>query len=443
MEAFKTIFFVGSKDIVEAFVKEEVDKRLWLQTCVVLDELIFLVKKDSLDLFKTKIISNNLNLSERFVRRGINSLVDLKILNKKRTKTFTYEVNTQEILKKLKVKSLEEIYVSRTRYVSSVLFETLKTKNDLADIMSIKLYCHMKYMSQSNPNFICLITDSYICKNFFCSINTAKAYLRKLEAFNLIKYIEKEQYSVLNEENVVYVDNYVDNFDNYVDNSVDNFNLHFELFDDINQNAKSAYSNNQGTNIDKEIYGFSCEKEEEKILGVPLEKTPPPTLDSQIEVNHTINYVELAKMSSVLEAKATLNVESTITDEKASKKRDNQKVEFLKSVISEQKLLGSEKIKLKPELKTFEELIPYELNIIKYEDFIYRLEKRCDFKRSSDFIKKLVRKLSEKYSHYKFKDLDSVENYFCKAIENELLDTKLTNSTNFRYNYEINENRRF
>ncbi len=148
-------------------------------------------------------------------------------------------------------------------------------------------------------------------------------------------------------------------------------------------------------------------------------------------------------MSTVLEGKDSVNVESTINNKNTSKKRDKQKIQISKSVTSEQKLLTSKKTQLKPELKSFEELIPYELNIIKYEDFIYRLEKRCDFKFSSNFIKKLVRKLSEKYSHYKFKNLKSVENYFCKAIEHELLDTKLTNNMNFRYNAEVNQNRRF
>ena len=178
-------------------------------------------------------------------------------------------------------------------------------------------------------------------------------------------------------------------------------------------------------------------------MGVTLEKTPPHNVNDQKEPDNTINYVELAKMSTVLEEKDSTNVESTITNQKASKKRDKQKIQISKSVASERKLLTNKKKQLKPELKSFEELIPYELNIIEYENFIYRLEKRCDFKFSSNFIKKLVRKLSEKYIHYEFKNLQSVENYFCKAIENELLDTKLTNNMNFRYNTEVKESRYF
>ena len=443
MELCKRNFFIGSKDVVEIFAKEY-SKKFWMQTAMMFDELIFSLKENNLDLFKVKIVSKKLGISERFVRKGINALVDLKILDKKRTETFAYIINTEELLKKLKFKTLKEVFVSRTRYVSSSIFELLKTKNDLTDIKCVKLYCLMKYMSQSNPNSECLITYDYICKNFICSLNTSKAYLQKLQDCKLIKIIEKKQYSVINEQDIKYVDN-------SVGNSVDNSYLHFALFDNICQNVESAYSNKEGINIDKEICGFSCEKgkekeketPEEKILGVPLEKTPPRTVNDQKEPDNTINYLELTKISTVLEEKDSVNVESTITNKKTSKKRDKQKIQISKSVASERKLLTNKKKQLKPELKSFEELIPYELNIIEYENFIYRLEKRCEFKFSSNFIKKLVRKLSEKYSHYKFKNLKSVENYFCKAMENELLDTKLTNNMNFRYNAEVKESRYF
>lgn len=443
MELSKRNFFIGSKDVVEVFAKEY-SRKFWLQTSLIFDELIFLLKSNDLDLFKVKILSKNLNISERFVKRGIDTLVDLKILDKKRTKTFTYVVNTQEILKKLKVNNLQELFFSRTRYVSNAIFDILKTKNGTSDIKCIKLYCLMKYMSQSNPNSKCLITYNYICKNFRCSLNTSKAYLQKLKDCNLINIIQNTEYSVINEKDIKYVDN-------SVDNSVDKSHLHFALFDNICQNVQSAYSNNQGTNIDKEIYGFSCEKGkekeketlEEKILGVPSKKTPPPPLNFEKQPTDIFNHIELPKINHIIEEKEVVKVQSTIKDKKAIKKRYNKEIDILLYENLKQKNIIKCKSNLKLELKSFEELIPYELNIIEYENFIYRLEKRCDFKFSSNFIKKLVRKLSQKYNYYKFKNLESVENYFCKAIENELLDTKLTNTTNFRYNYEANENKRF
>ncbi len=276
MEICKRNFFIGSKDVVEVFTKKY-SRKFWAQTAIILDELIFSLKENKLDLFKVKIVSMKLGVSERFARKGINALVDLKILSKERTKTFTYVVNTDELLKKLKFKNLEELFISRTRYVSSAIFNILKTKNDLTSIKCVKLYCLMKYMSQSNPNSECLITHDYICKNFICSLNTSKAYLQKLQDCKLIKIIEKKQYSVINEKDIKYVDK-------SADNSVDNSYLHFALFDDNCQNVESAYSNKEGKNIDKGIYGFSYEKgkekeketPEQKIFGVPSEKTPPP-----------------------------------------------------------------------------------------------------------------------------------------------------------------------
>lgn len=450
MELFKRNFFISSKDIVETFAKE-CSNKTWIETALIFDELIFLLKSNDLDLFKVKIISKNLNISERFVRKGINSLIDLKILDKERTKTFTYVVNTEEILKKLNVNSLQQLFISRARYVSSAIFDILKTKNGMSDIKCIKLYCLMKYMSQSNPNSKCLITYNYICKNFRCSLNTSKAYLQKLNDCKLINIIQNTEYFVTNESDIKYVDNSVDNSIKYVDNSVDKSHLHFALFDNNCQNAESAYSNNQRTNIDKEIYGFSCEKGkekeketlEEKILGVPSKKTPPPPLNFKKQPTDIFNHIELPKINHIIEEKEVVKVQSTTRDKKAIKKRDNKEIDILVYENLKQKNIIKCKSNLKLGLKSFEELIPYELNIIEYENFIYRLEKRCDFKFSSNFIKKLVRKLSQKYNHYKFKNLESVENYFCKAIENELLDTKLTNSMNFRYNSEVNQNRRF
>ena len=435
MQAAQRNFFVGSKDIVETLARES-SGILWIQTSVILDELIFLLKSNCTDLFKVKIIAENRSISESFVRKGIKKLIDLKIINKKRTKTFTYEINKEQLLEKLKVKSLEELYISRTRYVSNALFTILRTKSDLAHIRCVKLYCHMKYMSQSNPNYKCVITYNYISKYFNCSLNTSKSYLEKLRSFNLIKSVEKTEYFVVDENNIDYVDNFEDNS---VDSSVDNSNLHLRVFDNNRQNLISVYSNNQIRNIDKEIYGFSCEKgeekEEDKFLGVPLKKTPPPSID-------TIQDIELPKINDVIEEKGVVNVQSIINNHDCVKKRYKKKIDRLVYESFKQQNINKSKINLKPELKTFEQLIPYELNIIEYEDFIYRLEKRCEFKRSSNFIKKFVKKLSEKYSTYKFKDLKAVENYFCKALQHELLDTKISNNINFRYNYELDENKR-
>ena len=125
MELCKKGFFIGSKDIVETFAKEN-SRKFWAQTAIMFDELIFSLKENKLDLFKVKIVSMKLGVSERFARKGINALVDLKILSKERTKTFTYIVNTDELLKKLNFKNLQELFISRTRYVSSAIFNILK-----------------------------------------------------------------------------------------------------------------------------------------------------------------------------------------------------------------------------------------------------------------------------------------------------------------------------
>ena len=64
------------------------------------------------------------------------------------------------------------------------------------------------------------------------------------------------------------------------------------------------------------------------------------------------------------------------------------------------------------------------------------------FKFSSNFIKKLVRKLCLKYSHYRFKDLQAIEKYFVKAIYNEMMSKDIANATNFTYKYEADSLRR-
>lgn len=431
--------FIGIPIVISEFLKDTgiLDLRY---TELLLSDILYKRNKRTSNVFSINLndIKSKLNCSIKKIRSSIQNLISLNILIQKKSlyEKTQYKFNLKNLFQKFELKSIEEIQKSKKIYIPQKFFSKLTKKNGLSDLKLIFIYNKILDLSKGVIGCDFIFEYSHIGVIINCSISTSKRLVKKLISMNLIvkDFNQANCFRLVKNELFDLKFSNVDNsVDNLVDNSVDNSAGDLLSFAKISSKWENNISNIIRINIDKEIYDFVSQKKAEKKVRVPSKKTPPP-LTKQDELTYQKkNNSKIDTRSYVITQKNLLTIQSIINNKETLKNPFKTK----KHTKTYKNAHNYQKIYFKHQLKTLEQILFEDLNIIEYENFIYRLEKRNNHMFSENFIKKLVKKLSQKYSHYKFRSLRSVENYFYKALMYEKMDKIIANSQNFTYRKDI------
>jgi len=390
--------FIGIPLVISEFLKNT-DITDLRYTELLLSDILYKANKYTSNVFLIKLgcMTHKFNCSTKKIRSSIQNLISLNILiqNKFLYKKTEYRINLKNLFQKLGLESIEEIQKSKKTYIPQKFFSKLTKKNGLSDLKLISIYNQILDLSKGVIGCNFIFEYSRIGVMINCSISTSKRLIKKLISMNLI------------------------------------------VKDSNQSNISSKWENNISNiiriNIDKEIYDFVSQKKQEKKVRVPSKKTPPPSVKQDGLVYQTNNNSKIDTKSYVLTQKDLSTIQSIINNKKTLKNPFKTKNHSKTHKSTD----NYQKTDFKPQLKTLEQILFEDLNIIEYENFIYRLEKRHNYMFSENFIKKLVKKLSQKYCHYKFASIRAVENYFYKALMYEKMDKTIANSPNFTYRKDI------
>lgn len=210
------------------------------------------------------------------------------------------------------------------------------------------------------------------------------------------------------------------NVDNSVDKSVDNLFLCSSKFDQGGGKNGTTYIYNKTKSIIDDFCNFRFS------LGKSIKsKKSMDYLKSCLDdCSYEQRLSKILKENPLLKTKDDKGIQSIMKDKNDSLKRfkiDNKN------------------------LKTLDELIPSVFNTIKYENFIFSVQKLASKKTQKDysenFVKKLIKKLIKKYPNKKFYSLSAVKSYFVKALQGEKLSEKIYNNPNFCYSSKLNRNK--
>lgn len=428
-------YFIGIPVVISEFLKDTGIRDL-RYTELLLSDILYKANKHTSNIFSINLgcMTHKFNCSTKKVRSSIENLISLNILiqNKFLYKKSKYRINLKNLFEKLGLESIEEIQKSKKTYIPQKFFSKLTKKNGLSDLKLISIYNKILDLSKGVIGCDFIFEYNNIGVMINCSLSTSKRLVKKLISMNLIvkDFNQSNTFKLVKNE---LFDIKFPNMDKSVDKSVDNSIGDFLSFAKVSSKWENNISNIIRINIDKEIYDFVSQKKAEKKVRVPSKKTPPP-LTKQDELTYQKkNNSKIDKKRCILTQKDLLTIQSIINNKETLKNPFKTK----KQSKTHTNTYNYPKTNFKPQLKTLEQILFEDLNIIEYENFIYRLEKRQNHMFSENFIKKLVKKLSQKYSHYKFGSLRSVENYFYKALMYEKMDKTIANSPNFTYRKDI------